>query len=150
MCYLTGGLMTNKSGASDFYSSRLSLVPSKRYEYCSIDNAKHTRLIRVITRPTGGHACNWRSHVEQIKQMKENCKIPCRIRPCRLTHASRNYSSIYLAKVKFQRQFRGHVVTGKVAITSCFFLLYSVYQPVSVGKCVFILKYIYKMIWEVE
>lgn len=103
-CYLTAG-MTNKSERRQrlFIFTRfiLLLMPSKCYEYWSIDNARHTRLIRIITRPTGGHACNRWPHVEQIKWMEENCKIPCRTRPCRLTHVSRNYSSIYLAKVKF-------------------------------------------------
>lgn len=96
-------------------------MPSKCNEYRSINSMKHTRLIRVITRPTGGHAYNRLFHVERIKQTEENCKIPCRIRPCRLTHMSRNYSSIYLVKVKFLQQFRGRVAMGRVAVTSCFF-----------------------------
>lgn len=96
---------------------------------------------REVTRAASGPT--WK----QIKRMEENCTIPCRTRPCRLTHVSRNYSSIYRAKVKFQRQFRGRVAMGKVTILSWSFLpplsrFRSVYPAgVEPAKCDFVRKH---------
>lgn len=134
-CRATAGVMIsdNKQRSWLFIFTRF-MLPSKCYEYIRALIARDTRVsLESLRVPAGGHACNRRvilPHVEQIKRMEGNCKIPCRTLPCVVWHMCRVITHRSTsAKVKFQRQFRSRVAMESRYHVSPFIPFRSVYQP---------------------